>query len=117
MRRRNTEHQPSREVQLVEAIFHEAAALAKTYEYPHYIWRAMDSLGVREIQERRRLFPIVKDRIDSHDERDIGQGVHSDSWRPNDIFSEEGTEWLIQEAHKHLLEYPDPEEFVRDWEL
>ncbi|MBT6253731.1 hypothetical protein HOI83_00645 [Candidatus Uhrbacteria bacterium] len=116
MRFRRGEHRSSQESALTDKIFKEALALADTYAHPHYIWRAMDNLGVREMSERRRLKPLIQDRIDAHLEEDRDPAERSPTWRPKDIFSTEGREWMIEEARKHMLEYPDPGQFERDWD-
>ncbi|HJN84743.1 MAG TPA: hypothetical protein QF873_00305 [Patescibacteria group bacterium] len=113
---RQREHGPSPEAELTEKIFKEALALAETYDHPHYIWRAMDNLGIKEMSERRRLKPVIQDRIDVHLGEDREPAEQSPTWRPKDIFSAEGNAWMIEEARKHMLEYPDPGQFERDWD-
>ncbi|NQV12338.1 hypothetical protein HQ524_03160 [Candidatus Uhrbacteria bacterium] len=109
-------NQPSQETVIVDQIFNEAMSLARTYEYPHYIWRAMDSLGVKEMRERRRLLPLLMDRIDGHDDAGVEPVVKLNNLKSIDTFSAEGRDRRIMEARKNLLEYPDPESFSRDWE-
>ncbi len=97
----------------IDRVFELSEKLAGIYEYPHYIYRAIDSEGISNIGSRRELFSIIKCKIDNYDPQHIKYSSNEQLSRLDSVANKDVA---IDCARRRMLEYPDIDEFKRDWD-
>jgi len=68
----NTPAKEQQDNAMAERIAETAQAFKKTLKWPHYVYRAMDNLGIKETEERKRLFTVTAALLRSRSKKQPG---------------------------------------------